>query len=82
MARTRGEREVASRGLPGGQPEHHGQDDTRPGGSEGDNLVKTRLSTGDMAEVFVYNNGSLAAGNQAGAESDAVGRPAVGGADR
>jgi raffinose/stachyose/melibiose transport system substrate-binding protein len=33
--------------------------DTRPGGSEGDNLVKTRLSTGDMAEVFLYNNGSL-----------------------
>ena len=33
--------------------------DTRPGGSEGDNLVKTRLSTGDMAEVFAYNNGSL-----------------------
>ena len=33
--------------------------DTRPGGSDGDNLVKTRLSTGDMAEVFVYNNGSL-----------------------
>jgi len=33
--------------------------DTRPGGSEGDNLVKTRLATGDMAEVFVYNNGSL-----------------------
>ena len=33
--------------------------DTRPGGSEGDNLVKTRLSTGEMAEVFNYNNGSL-----------------------
>ena len=33
--------------------------DTRPGGSEGDNLVKTRLSTGEMAEVFIYNNGSL-----------------------
>ncbi len=33
--------------------------DTRPGGSEGDNLVKTRLATGDMAEVFIYNNGSL-----------------------
>jgi raffinose/stachyose/melibiose transport system substrate-binding protein len=33
--------------------------DTRPGGSEGDNLVKTRLSTGEMAEVFTYNNGSL-----------------------
>ena len=33
--------------------------ETRPGGSEGDNLIKTRLSTGDMAEVFAYNNGSL-----------------------
>jgi raffinose/stachyose/melibiose transport system substrate-binding protein len=33
--------------------------DTRPGGSEGDNLVKTRLSTGEMADLFVYNNGSL-----------------------
>ena len=33
--------------------------DTRPGGSEGDNLVKTKLATGDMADVFVYNNGSL-----------------------
>jgi raffinose/stachyose/melibiose transport system substrate-binding protein len=33
--------------------------DTRPGGSEGDNLVKTRLATDDMAEVFTYNNGSL-----------------------
>src|SRR3954471_8499405 len=30
----------------------------RPGGSDGDNLVKTR-STGEMAEVFTYNNGSL-----------------------
>ena len=33
--------------------------DTRPGGSEGDNLVKTRLATGDMADVFEYNSGSL-----------------------
>ena len=33
--------------------------DTRPAGSEGDNLVKTRLATGDMSEVFIYNNGSL-----------------------
>ena len=33
----------------------------RPGGSDGDNLVKTRLSTGDMSEVFNYNNGSLSA---------------------
>ena len=35
--------------------------DARPSGSEGDNLVKTRLATGDMTEVFVYNNGSLLA---------------------
>jgi raffinose/stachyose/melibiose transport system substrate-binding protein len=31
----------------------------RPEGGEGDNLVKTRLSTGDMSEVFAYNTGSL-----------------------
>jgi raffinose/stachyose/melibiose transport system substrate-binding protein len=33
--------------------------DTRPGGTDGDNLVKTRLSTGDMSDVFMYNSGSL-----------------------
>jgi raffinose/stachyose/melibiose transport system substrate-binding protein len=33
--------------------------DTKPGGADGDNLVKTRLATGDMADVFNYNNGSL-----------------------
>ncbi|MGN9841027.1 ABC transporter substrate-binding protein [Nonomuraea sp. H19] len=33
--------------------------ETRPGGSEGDNIVKTKLSTGDMADVFWYNSGSL-----------------------
>ncbi|WP_350276081.1 extracellular solute-binding protein [Kribbella sp. HUAS MG21] len=33
--------------------------ETRPAGSEGDNIVKTRLSTGDMPEVFAYNTGSL-----------------------
>ncbi len=33
--------------------------ESRPGGGDGDNLVKTRLSTGEMAEVFVYNSGSL-----------------------
>ena len=31
----------------------------RPGGADGDNLVKTRLATGDMADVFLYNSGSL-----------------------
>lgn len=33
--------------------------ENRPGGTEGDNLVKTRLSTGDMSDVFWYNSGSL-----------------------
>ncbi|MBB2914227.1 raffinose/stachyose/melibiose transport system substrate-binding protein [Streptosporangium becharense] len=33
--------------------------ETRPGGTEGDNIVKTRLSTGDMSDVFWYNSGSL-----------------------
>lgn len=33
--------------------------DTRPGGSDGDNAVKTRLSTSEMDDVFEYNNGSL-----------------------
>ena len=33
--------------------------ETRPGGSPGDNIVKTRLATGDMTDVFEYNSGSL-----------------------
>jgi raffinose/stachyose/melibiose transport system substrate-binding protein len=33
--------------------------ETRPGGGEGDNIIKTRLSTGEMTEVFLYNSGSL-----------------------
>ncbi|MBU1306361.1 MAG: extracellular solute-binding protein [Alphaproteobacteria bacterium] len=31
----------------------------RPGGGEGDNIVKTRLATGEMTDVFRYNAGSL-----------------------
>jgi raffinose/stachyose/melibiose transport system substrate-binding protein len=31
----------------------------RSGGSEGDNIVKTRLATGEMADMFNYNSGSL-----------------------
>lgn len=31
----------------------------RPGGAEGDNLVKTRLATGDMDDLCLYNSGSL-----------------------
>ncbi|GAA4978813.1 ABC transporter substrate-binding protein [Kineococcus glutinatus] len=33
--------------------------ETRPQGTEGDNLVKTRLQTGSMNDVFAYNSGSL-----------------------
>lgn len=31
----------------------------RVGGADGDNLVKTRLSSGDMADICVYNSGAL-----------------------
>ncbi|MFP5075857.1 ABC transporter substrate-binding protein [Rhizobium sp. YIM 134829] len=31
----------------------------RPGGGEGDNIVKTRLATGEMSDLFIYNSGSL-----------------------
>ncbi len=33
--------------------------ESRPGGTEGDNIVKTRLATGEMTDVFWYNTGSL-----------------------
>src|SRR5690606_37300817 len=33
--------------------------ETRPGGPEGANVVKTRLSTDEMADVFIFNTGSL-----------------------
>lgn len=33
--------------------------ETRPAGGEGDNIVKTRLATETMNDVFVYNTGSL-----------------------
>jgi raffinose/stachyose/melibiose transport system substrate-binding protein len=33
--------------------------ETRPQGTDGDNIVKTRLSTGDMSDMFAYNTGSL-----------------------
>ncbi|MDQ7991921.1 MAG: extracellular solute-binding protein [Propionicimonas sp.] len=35
--------------------------ETRAQGADGDNIVKTRLATGDMTEVFQYNSGSLMA---------------------
>jgi len=33
--------------------------ESRPGGGDGDNIIKTRLATGEMADVFLYNSGSL-----------------------
>ena len=33
--------------------------ETRPGGADGDNIVKTRLATGEMTDIFWYNSGSL-----------------------
>ena len=33
--------------------------ETRPQGGEGDNVVKTRLSTQEMTDIFAYNSGSL-----------------------
>ncbi|MCX5494785.1 extracellular solute-binding protein [Kaistia dalseonensis] len=33
--------------------------ESRPGGTEGDNLIKTRLATGEMTDIFLYNSGSL-----------------------
>lgn len=33
--------------------------ETRLQGTEGDNIVKTRLATSDMTDVFFYNSGSL-----------------------
>lgn len=33
--------------------------DQSPGGTDGDNLVKTKLATGTMEDVFTYNSGSL-----------------------
>ncbi|MGI8457668.1 MAG: ABC transporter substrate-binding protein [Propionibacteriaceae bacterium] len=33
--------------------------ETQPAGTEGDNLNKTKLATGEMSDVFYYNSGSL-----------------------
>ncbi|PHV70253.1 hypothetical protein CS063_11330 [Sporanaerobium hydrogeniformans] len=33
--------------------------ETRPGGADGDTLVKTRLASGDMADICLYNSGAL-----------------------
>lgn len=35
---------------------------TQPPGAEGDNLIKTKLATGEMEDVFVYNAGAMLQG--------------------
>jgi raffinose/stachyose/melibiose transport system substrate-binding protein len=51
-----------------------------PGGSQGDNIVKTRLSTGEMTDVFWYNSGALLqALNPARSLVDLTGDPVVAG---
>ena len=33
--------------------------ENRPGGADGDNMVKTRLATGEAGDIIQYNSGSL-----------------------
>jgi raffinose/stachyose/melibiose transport system substrate-binding protein len=40
-------------------PKIHVKVDTRPAGTDGDNIIKTKLSTGTMEDLFFYNSGSL-----------------------
>jgi raffinose/stachyose/melibiose transport system substrate-binding protein len=40
-------------------PEISFEIEERPGGGDGDNIVKTRLATGEMADIFFYNSGAL-----------------------
>ncbi|WP_088314804.1 ABC transporter substrate-binding protein [Kineosporia sp. R_H_3] len=55
---------------------------TRPGGADGDNLVKTKLSTGSMEDVFWYNSGSLLqALNPAKSLVDLTGSPVLANVD-
>jgi raffinose/stachyose/melibiose transport system substrate-binding protein len=52
--------------------------ETFPSGTEGDNLVKTRLATGDMTDIFWYNSGSLLqALNPASSLVDISGEPFI-----
>jgi raffinose/stachyose/melibiose transport system substrate-binding protein len=37
----------------------HTEIEIRQGGTEGDNIIKTRLATGDMSDIFLYNSGSV-----------------------
>ncbi|HZB31241.1 MAG TPA: extracellular solute-binding protein [Streptosporangiaceae bacterium] len=57
--------------------------ETRPQGTEGDNVVKTRLSTGEMTDVFWYNSGSLLqALNPGQTLEDLTGDPVLGSVEK
>jgi raffinose/stachyose/melibiose transport system substrate-binding protein len=49
----------ADGGLYGREPDVTFEMENRPGGSEGDNMVKTRLATGEAGDIIQYNSGSL-----------------------
>ncbi len=52
--------EAMIEGVRGRQPRHQDRvSRSRPGGTDGDNIIKTRLATGEMTDVFRYNTGSL-----------------------
>jgi raffinose/stachyose/melibiose transport system substrate-binding protein len=51
--------EALSKAFTAANPDITFEFESRPGGAEGDNLVKTRLSTGEMTDIFQYNSGSL-----------------------
>ena len=51
--------EALVEGFSAANPDITVEVETRPGGGDGDNLIKTRLATGEMTDVFLYNTGSL-----------------------
>ena len=71
---TIGGRRGARRRVRGLARRGHGNVETRPQGAEGDNVVKTRLSTGDMTDVFMYNAGLAVPGHRPRDEPGAPGR--------
>lgn len=51
--------EALIKGFEAANPGIHVEIETRPNDASGDNMLKTRLATGEMTDVFAYNTGSL-----------------------
>lgn len=51
--------EALVEGFEAANPDVNLDIETRPGGEEGGNLVKTRLATGTITDLFTYNSGAL-----------------------